>query len=604
MPPACLPNLRLPAPRLRRVLSRRVLSRRARAQARPLLLALAALLAVLLAPPGAGNAAAQADSSSAQADSSAQARGAAERPNIVFIFSDDHATQATGAYGGLLAGLDPTPHLDRLAAEGMLFRRAYVTNSICAPSRATILSGLYSHLNGVETNTPPDTLEAQVTTFPELLQARSDYQTAIVGKWHLKSAPTGFDHWEVLPGQGAYYNPDFRTPDGTERYEGYVSQVITDRALRWLEEERDPERPFMLMYQHKAPHRNWQPGPAHLDTYDDTKIPAPRSLFYDYAGLSTPAVMQEMEISTDLRWGMDLKLPFNPEHPAEDSTDARRFLGRMTPEQRSAFEAAYAPENERFYQEYRSGALQERDLVRWKYQRYLKDYLRSVRSMDDAIGRLLAYLEQSGLAENTVVVYSSDQGFFLGENGWFDKRWMYEESARVPLLVRWPGVVEAGLQNSDLVQNLDFAQTFLDAAGVEAPAKMQGQSLVPLLRGGSAAAGADWREALYYRYYEFPIWHHVYPHEGVRTERYKLIRYYTLGQWELFDLAVDPGELESVYGDPGYAEVQKRLKRKLRQLRRQYDVPAPSTATDIAAPAADTASAAAAQGGSTPGGSR
>ena len=511
----------------------------------------------------------------AQAQQPSRAQSAAdttasERPNIVFIFSDDHATQALGAYGGRLAGLDPTPHLDRLAEEGMLFRNAFVTNSICAPSRAVILSGLHSHLNGVETNRQGDSLEAAVRTFPEILQQQSPYQTAMIGKWHLKSAPTGFDYWEVLPGQGAYYNPDFRTPEGTKPYEGYVSDIVTDRAIEWLEEGRSEDEPFLLMYQHKAPHRNWQPGPERLTTYDDVEVPAPRSLFYDYTGLSTPAVMQEMEVSTDLRWGWDLKLPVNPEHPEDSTAGYRRFFERLTPEQRQAWTAAYGPKNEQFYERYRDGDLQERDLVRWKYQRYMKDYLRSIRSMDDAVGRLLGYLDESGLADSTLVVYSSDQGFFLGEKGWFDKRWMYEESLKMPLIVRWPGVIQPGSEHEALVQNLDFAQTFLEVAGVEAPEEMQGRSLVPLLRGETPSDG---REAVYYHYYEFPRPHHVHPHDGVRTERYKLIHYYTLGQWELFDLERDPEELESVYGDPDYTEVQERLTQRLRKLRQQYEVP-------------------------------
>lgn len=492
-----------------------------------------------------------------------------ERPNIVFIFSDDHATQALGAYKELFAGLDPTPHLDRMAEQGMLFQNAFVTNSICAPSRATILTGTHSHLNGVETNQAGDSLGASQQVFPALLQ-EAGYQTALVGKWHLKSAPRGFDYWEVLPGQGAYYNPDFRTPEGTTQYEGYVSEVVTDRALRWLEEERAADQPFLLMYQHKAPHRNWQPGPEHLRAYDEVEIPAPRSLFYDYTGLSSAAVMQEMEVSTDLQWGWDLKLPVNPEHPDEAAQGYARFSERFTPEQQKAWDAAYGPKNEAFYEQYRDGALQGRDLTRWKYQRYMKDYLRVVAAMDEQIGRLMAHLEAEGLADNTIVIYSSDQGFFLGEKGWYDKRWMYEESLKMPLIVRWPGVVEAGAERSAFVQNLDFAQTFLELAGVEAPEAMQGRSLVPLLRGETPG---DWREAVYYHYYEFPRPHHVHPHDGVRTARYKLIHYYTLGQWELFDLRRDPGELESVYDDPDYAEVVEELKEELRRLRTQYEVP-------------------------------
>lgn len=490
------------------------------------------------------------------------------RPNIVFIFSDDHATQAVGAYGGRLAGLNPTPHLDRLAEQGMLFRNAFVTNSICAPSRAVILTGKHSHLNGVETNRQGDSLHAAQETFPELLQ-ESGYQTAMIGKWHLKSAPTGFDYWEVLPGQGAYYNPDFRTEEGTTRYTGYTTDIITDRAINWLDTGRRDDDPFLLMYQHKAPHRNWQPGPDHLTTYDDQEIPMPRSLFYNYTHLSRAAVMQEMEISTDLWWGWDLKLPVNPDHPADSMDGHQQFYQRLTASQKQTWDEAYRPKNERFYEQYRDGSLQERDLVRWKYQRYLKDYLRTIASLDDNIGRLMQYLEENHLAENTIVVYSSDQGFFLGEKGWFDKRWMYEESMRMPLIVRWPGTVEAGSESDALVQNLDFAQTLLDVAGADAPDDMQGRSLVPLLQDTSPT---DWREAVYYHYYEFPRPHHVVPHEGIRTARYKLIRYYTIDQWELFDLQRDPDELMNLYGHPNYAEVTEQLQARLNALRTQYGV--------------------------------
>jgi arylsulfatase A-like enzyme len=495
-----------------------------------------------------------------------------DRPNIVFIFSDDHAVQALGAYEDRLSHLDPTPAIDRLAAEGMLFRNAFVANSICAPSRATILSGQHSHINGVRTNGRGDSLAASVQTFPELLQD-AEYQTAMIGKWHLKSDPQGFDYWEVLPGQGVYYNPTFLRASDTTQYTGYVSEIITDRAVRWLREGRSEEAPFLLMYQHKAPHRNWQPGPDHLTTYDDVTVPAPRTLFYDYTGLSAPAVMQEMEISTDLRWGWDLKLRVAPE--SGDSTAWQdRLTDRFTPEQRAAWAAAYGPKNEAFHEDYRTDNLQGRDLTRWKYQRYIKDYLRSIRSMDDQIGRLLDELDRQGLSDETIVVYASDQGFFLGEKGWFDKRWMYEESLQMPLLVRWPGVVDPGSESTALVQNLDLAQTFLDAAGVEAPGTMQGRSLTPLLRGNRPA---DWRESIYYHYYEYPAVHSVMRHEGIRTERYKLINHYWADQWALFDLEEDPRELNNVYGHPDYAEVTERLKRELQQLKTQYDVPAAAT---------------------------
>lgn len=497
-----------------------------------------------------------------------------DRPNIVFIFSDDHAVQALGAYGERLAHLDPSPQIDRLAEEGMLFRNAFVTNSICAPSRATILSGQHSHLNGVRTNRSSDSLAAAVQTFPELLQD-AGYQTAMIGKWHLKSAPQGFDYWEVLPGQGVYYNPTLLRPADTTQYTGYISEIITDRAVRWLREGQNEDEPFLLMYQHKAPHRNWQPGPNHLTTYDDVKVPAPRTLFYDYSGLSTPAVMQEMEIANDLSWGWDLKLQREPGAPDSTTMWQERLTNRFTPEQRTAWIEAYGPKNEDFHEAYRTDELQGRDLTRWKYQRYVKDYLRSIRSMDDQIGRLLDELDRLGVADETIVVYASDQGFFLGEKGWFDKRWMYEESLRMPLLVRWPGVTDPGSESTALVQNLDLAQTFLDAAGVEAPDAMQGRSMVPLLRGDGASG---WRDAIYYHYYEYPAVHSVMRHEGVRTERYKLINHYWADQWALFDLKKDPRELNNVYGHPAYAEVTERLKRKLQTLKVKYDVPEVETA--------------------------
>jgi arylsulfatase A-like enzyme len=487
-----------------------------------------------------------------------------EPPNIVFIFTDDHAAQAVGAYGDRLAALNPTPNIDRLAREGMLFRDAFVTNSICAPSRAVILTGRHSHLNGVLTNA--ERFDSSQVTFPQLLQ-QAGYETAIVGKWHLKSEPVGFDHWEVLPGQGFYYNPDFRTPDGMVRDTGYVTDLITDKVVEWLESGRDSTRPFMLMYQHKAPHREWLPGPDHLTTYDDVEIPEPATLFDDYAGRTTAAQHQEMEIDRHMRFAYDLKLWPNTVEPDDGlnrATERRR--ARMTSDQLAAWDAAYDPKNEVFNRDPSEGA----DLVRWKYQRYMKDYLRSIRSVDDNLGRFLEYLDESGLAENTVVIYSSDQGFYLGEHGWFDKRWMYEESLRMPLIVRWPGVVRAGSENTHLVQNLDFAETFLDLAGVPVPDNMQGRSLVPLLRGEPAA---DWRDAIYYQYYEFPGVHAVQRHYGIRTERYKLIHYYLIDEWELFDLERDPDELQSVYEDPTYAGTRRELEERLAELRAEYRVP-------------------------------
>ncbi|UCC85136.1 MAG: sulfatase [Gemmatimonadota bacterium] len=465
-------------------------------------------------------------------------------PNIVFIFADDHAAHAIGAYGSRLGD---TPNIDRLAREGMLFRNAFVTNSICAPSRAVILTGKHSHLNGVMTNR--ERFDSAQVTFPRLLQA-AGYQTAIIGKWHLKSEPTGFDFWQVLPGQGTYYNPDFRTPAGIVEHTGYVTDIITDKVLEWLESGRDPEKPFLLMYQHKAPHRRWEPGPDQLTFFDDVTIPEPTTLFDDYSGRASAAANQEMTIAEHL-YEDDLKLV-----PPR----------QLNEEQLASWNAAYEPKN----QEFRDANLSGADLVRWKYQRYLKDYLRTITSIDDNLGRLLTYLDRSGLAENTVVIYSSDQGFYLGDHGWYDKRWMYEESLRMPLIVRWPRVVEPGSDNSDLVQNLDFAETFLEIAGVAVPAEMQGRSLLPLLRG---EVPDDWRDAIYYQYFEYPAVHMVRRHYGVRTMRYKLIHYYEIGEWELFDLHNDPEELNSVYGHPDYADVLEELEEMLRRLRERYDVP-------------------------------
>lgn len=490
-------------------------------------------------------------------------RGAAARPNIIFIFSDDHSAQAIGAYGSKVI---QTPNLDRLAREGMIFRSVFATNAICGPSRAVVLTGKHSHLNGFKDNTTSRFDSSQIT-FPKLLQ-QAGYQTAVIGKWHLGSRPTGFDHWEILPGQGDYYNPDFITPAGQVRQTGYVTDVITDRAVDWLEHGRNPDRPFMLMYQHKAPHRTWMPGPKQLSSFDDIEmIPEPPTLFDDYANRASGAARTKMTIAADLHPSYDLMLPFTGADGDGLDAAARRNYERMNDEQRAAWDAAYAPGNEAF----RRANPQGDDLTRWKYQRYMKDYLSTISSVDDNLGRLLDYLDESGLAKNTIVIYSSDQGFFLGEHGWFDKRWMYEESMRMPFLVRWPGVVAPGSENTDLVQNLDFAETFLDIAGVAVPPEMQGRSIVPLLQGKTPP---DWRKSIYYHYYECPSEHNVPCHDGVRTARYKLIHYYHTDDWELFDLAKDPEEMRSLSDDPAHATVRAELTRELARLRQLYRVPA------------------------------
>ncbi len=492
------------------------------------------------------------------------ARG--DQPNILFIFSDDHASQAIGACG---SQINQTPHIDRLAREGMRFERCLVTNSICGPSRAVILTGKYSHLNGFRQN--GDRFDASQPTFPKMLQT-AGYQTAVVGKWHLGCEPAGFDDWLVLPGQGHYYNPDFIGPDGNRRIEGYVTDIITDQAIRWLDLNRADDQPFMLMVQHKAPHREWQPGPAHLNSLRENRIPEPETLWDDYSGRAPVVAEQTMTIARHLRDGWDLKLWRDADR---QTPPYQNFFGRFTDRQRAEWQAAYAAENEGFLATNPAGT----DLVRWKYQRYLGDYLRCIESVDDNVGRLLDYLDKNDLADNTVVIYSSDQGFYLGEHGWYDKRWIFEESLTTPLLVRWPGHTPAGSTCGRMVSNLDFAETFLDLAGVAIPPDMQGRSLVPLLNGQSVE---DWRDDFYYHYYELGT-HNVAAHYGVVTDRYKLVHYYqrldenrepqTIDQWDLLDRQADPHELQSFLADPGYADIRQDLATRLAELRQEWRVP-------------------------------
>jgi arylsulfatase A-like enzyme len=480
---------------------------------------------------------------------------AAERPNILFIFSDDHAYQAVGAYG---SQINQTPNIDRIAKEGVRFDRCYVTNSICGPSRACILTGKYSHKNGFYDNT--SRFDGAQQTFPKLLQG-AGYQTAILGKWHLVSDPTGFDFWQVLPDQGRYYSPRFLTSDGPITVPGYVTEVITDRALQWLAEDRDHGRPFVLMVQHKAPHREWQPGPRELRRLPTETYPEPDTLFDDYADRGDAAREATMRIADDMRLDQDLKAI--PETRWDNDLKAL-----MSPEELKAWKDFYVP----IQQAFAAAPLEGRPLTRWKYQRYLQDYLRCIDGVDASVGRLLDYLEEAGLAENTVVVYASDQGFYLGEHGWFDKRFMYEQSLRTPLVVKWPGEAKAGSVVDRIVSNLDFAETCLEMAGVDVPADMQGRSFAPLLRGETPD---DWRTTFYYHYYEGPpAVHTVARHYGVTDGRYKLIHYYDLNQWELFDLVDDPQEMRSVYGQPSYASVRSRLEEELARLRAELDVPA------------------------------
>lgn len=469
----------------------------------------------------------------------------AKRPNIVFIFSDDHAYQAISAYGDARK-LIQTPNIDRIGREGMRFDRCLVTNSICGPSRAAILTGKYSHRNGFYNNAANSRFDGTQITFPKLLQA-AGYQTALVGKWHLGSDPTGFDFWQILPGQGLYYNPPMIRNGERITTNGYVTDIITDESLAWLK-GRDKSKPFLLMSQHKAPHREWEPALRHLNFDNDRRYAEPPTLFDDYSGRGIAERDQDMTIEKTMT-PKDLKLTPPPQ---------------LTAEQREAWDAYYVPRNDAFRKANPTG----QELTRWKYQRYMHDYLGCIKGVDESVGRLLKYLDDEGLAENTIVVYASDQGFYLGEHGWFDKRWIFEESLRTPLLVRWPGVVKPGSVNTNLVSNLDFAETFLAAGGVPIPGEMQGRSLVPVLQGRTPT---DWRKSFYYHYYEFPVPHRVRPHYGLVTDRYKLVHFYGTQDdyWELFDREKDPNELRSVFGQPEYGAVQKSL---IQEMQRQRDI--------------------------------
>jgi len=439
---------------------------------------------------------------------------AGNRPNILFIMSDDHAAHAVSAYG---SKVNETPQIDRLAREGTRFDRCFAVNSICTPSRATILTGKYSHMNG----TPVfNRFDGSQQTVSKLLQA-AGYHTGMFGKWHLGSEPTGFDVWSVLPGQGAYVDPAFLEPTGRRVAKGYVTDIITDMAIAFID-QRPKDKPFFLMCHHKAPHRNWVPDEKHKAMFADKQIPEPPTLFDDYAGRADAIRESRQKILGDLT-------PKDTKGPPPEGLDSKA-------------------------------------LTRWKYQRYMQDYLACVQSVDDNVGRLLDYLDRTGLASNTVVIYTSDQGFFLGDHGLYDKRFMYEESIKMPFLVRWPGVTKAGSTQPAIALNVDLAQTFLDIAGAPQPADMQGRSIVPLMRG---AAPADWRTSWYYRYYHDPGDHNTRAHYGVGTLTHKLICFWKSDQWELYDLVHDPAEMHNIYGDPAQAETVAALKKELFRLKKE-----------------------------------
>jgi arylsulfatase A-like enzyme len=446
-----------------------------------------------------------------------QAAAADGRPNVLFIMADDHAAQAIGAYG---SRVNHTPNIDRLARQGTRLANCFCTNSICTPSRATILTGQYSHVNGVPVF---NHLDPRRPTLAKYLQA-AGYHTGMIGKWHLGSEPQGFDRWNILPGQGVYFDPLFLSPGGRKKYPGYCTDIITDLALDFLD-MRPRDRPFFLMCHHKAPHRPWQPDAKHRRQWEGVRVPEPETFDDEQTGYATrsdAAREATMRVDRDLT-AVDLK-----EKPPAGLTG--------------------------------------QELKRWKYQRYMRDYLACIDSVDDGVGRLLDYLDRSGLADNTIVVYTSDQGFFLGEHDWFDKRFFYEESLRMPFLVRWPGRVRAGAVVDGIVLNVDFAPTFLDAAGLKTPADMQGRSFLPLLRGEHPR---DWRTSMYYRYYHYPMHHRVQPHYGVRTDRYKLVYFNKIKQWELYDLREDPHEVHNVYAEAKYAETVRTLKAELYRLKKE-----------------------------------
>ncbi|MGO1242647.1 MAG: sulfatase family protein [Sphingobacterium sp.] len=486
-----------------------------------------------------------------------------KQPNIIFIMSDDHAEQAISAYGHPISKVAPTPNIDRIAKDGAIFMNNYCSNSICGPSRAAILTGKHSHKNGFMKNGNKG-FDGTQQTLPKILRANG-YQTAVIGKWHLLSRPTGFDYWSVLNDQGDYYNPYFITGQDTTRHMGYVTDLITDFTKQWMK-DRDQSKPFFLMMHHKAPHRNWVPAERHYRLYEDAKFPVPANYWDDYKGRFA-AGKQEMNIYRDMYEGHDLKmvtgvdsdsLLFDPWPHA--------FMGTMTEPERERFFEAYRDRNNDFYSIPRS----EREVAEWKYQRYLQDYTATVKSVDESVGEILDYLKASGLDKNTIVVYTTDQGFYLGEHGWFDKRFMYEESFGMPLLMSYPGHIKPGTKVTGLTQNIDFAPTFLDICGIDIPLDIQGMSFKSLVEDGKTPN--NWRQSLYYHYYEFPGFHSVRAHYGVKMERYKLMYFYKDDRWELYDLKEDPSEMHNIYAKSGTDKITRDLKKELVRLQDQYDV--------------------------------
>lgn len=537
-----------------------------------------------------------------------KAAAATQRPNIVYIMCDDHAFQCISAYGSPISKLAPTPNIDRIAERGMRFDRAFVENSLSTPSRACLMTGLYSNQNGQRQL--GEGIDTTRTFFTEQLQ-QAGYQTAVVGKWHMGCDPKGFDYYHIYNDQGQYYNPQYRGTDTDGKYiveEGYSTDLTTDHALSFIE-HRDTNKPFCLLLHHKAPHRNWLANTKYFGMYDNVNFPMPETFYDDYETRGSAVRTQKMSVTKDMRWEQDFKVPEMLDTANADSWDSYLSLmnevNRMNPEQRIAWGKYYFPRNRRLLEARLTG----KELDEWKYQNYIRDYMSVIKSVDESVGRVLDYLDSHGLTDNTIIVYTSDQGFYMGEHGWFDKRFMYEESLRTPLLIAYPGHIQPGTVCNKLVQNIDYAPTFLDLAGISKPKELPGRSLTPLFKAGDKVKG--WRNSIYYHYYDYPTYHMVRKHDGVRTDRYKLIHFYgaggldavkenkyqrqpgtrehgcmtyltSLGYFEpkdsavnyneLYDLQADPHELNNLYGKPGYEKITKQLQKQLNDYRKSIGV--------------------------------
>lgn len=544
----------------------------------------------------------------ATAQAQQKAAAATQRPNIVYIMCDDHAFQCISAYGSPISKLAPTPNIDRIAERGMRFDRAFVENSLSTPSRACLMTGLYSNQNGQRQL--GEGIDTTRTFFTEQLQ-QAGYQTAVVGKWHMGCDPKGFDYYHIYNDQGQYYNPQYRGTDTDGKYiveEGYSTDLTTDHALSFIE-HRDTNKPFCLLLHHKAPHRNWLANTKYFGMYDNVTFPMPETFYDDYETRGSAVRTQKMSVTKDMRWEQDFKVPEMLDTANADSWDSYLSLmnevNRMNPEQRIAWGKYYFPRNRRLLEARLTG----KELDEWKYQNYIRDYMSVIKSVDESVGRVLDYLDSHGLTDNTIIVYTSDQGFYMGEHGWFDKRFMYEESLRTPLLIAYPGHIQPGSVCNKLVQNIDYAPTFLDLAGISKPKELPGRSLTPIFKAGDKVKG--WRNSIYYHYYDYPTYHMVRKHDGVRTDRYKLIHFYgaggldavkenkyqrqpgtrehgcmtyltSLGYFEpkdsavnyneLYDLQADPHELNNLYGKPGYEKITKLLQKQLTDYRKSIGV--------------------------------